>query len=50
MIIYGIAAFAVVRFGLIVLAMAGFTANVLLTCRTPRIFRRGMRRMSLACC
>ena len=30
MIIYGIAAFAVVRFGLIVLAMAGFTANVLL--------------------
>jgi len=30
MVIYGIAAFAVVRFGLIVLAMAVFTANVLL--------------------
>ncbi len=29
-IIYGIAAFAVVRYGLIVLAMAAFTANVLL--------------------
>jgi len=29
-VIYGISAFAVVRFGLIVLASASFTANVLL--------------------
>ncbi len=47
-IIYIVTAFAVVHFGLIALAIATFTANVLLICRIHAIFPNGTGRRLFA--